>query len=340
MSTSYKWAAFVAIAGVLLATTINKSDRSELGTRPEQIYLPLQSERVDTTDDEAPSTVKSRTRRLAAVDFPYESSVQEQGPFVDDHSLDPEVSAFKWMDFVFESVRNASLAEYHETRIKAENGDAAAAYWLYEYFHICDYYPRVDWQLDRKLSEIQLRVDAMIDNANDTNLERLTKEIDEHTQGYQLCSVLDPAFDAKSAALEWLVRAADLGHMGAQRYFHMFARDLILANSYLAFQNPELISDFKIRAENYARELLKSGSPHVYLLMAEMYYVGDVYQRDYLKSYAYARAADLFGVAGDRVYAQNRVSMADVKLSPIQTQEAERLAREIRRAQWAESSDK
>ena len=64
-----------------------------------------------------------------------------------------------------------------------------------------------------------------------------------------------------------------------------------------------------------------------------MYYVGDVYQQDYLKSYAYARAADLFGVAEDRVYAQNRVSMADVKLSPIQTQEAERFAREIRRGQ-------
>ena len=68
----------------------------------------------------------------------------------------------------------------------------------------------------------------------------------------------------------------------------MLTRTGFNTSSYLAFQNPDLIFRFRLRADTYAKALLRSEHPQGLVLMARMFSVGDVYPQDRLMAYAYA----------------------------------------------------
>jgi hypothetical protein len=75
--------------------------------------------------------------------------------------------------------------------------------------------------------------------------------------------------------------------------------------------------------------MLASGHPQAYLLMARMLMIGDVYERDLVRAYAYARAADLIGSASVRTEAKERLDLITWELPPKLIPEAELAAREI-----------
>ncbi len=233
-------------------------------------------------------------------------------------------SFMAWMDAAVESVQNATPDEYRERRERAERGDAEAAFWLHWYFFMCMDSPRTEWQLERVLAEIR----EGIDGHDDAMREAMAQYAEQVLDGFRLCSVLEPEFDARLAALEWLQLAADLGYHGARRMYHFQAKHLLSgAASNLVFREPGRISEFKARAADYAHALMETGHPQAYLLAAEMYLAGAAYPRDYVKSYAYALAAMAFdGMESDTQMTRN---LARQHLSPSQVREAERLADEI-----------
>lgn len=229
-----------------------------------------------------------------------------------------------WTDAYYEAVENATPDDYRKTRERAEQGDAEAAFWLHWYFDICIHQPRTDWQLERTLAEIR----ESIEDYEGAMREAMAAEADRVVHGYRLCSILDPEFDARVASLEWLQVAADLGHHGALRLYHRQARMLLGAmSSNLGFREPGRIAEFKARSIDYAQALMETGHPQAYLLAAEMYFSGAAYPRDYVKSYAYALAANAFdAMESDTEITRNQ---ARRHLSPSQVREAERLADEI-----------
>ena len=247
------------------------------------------------------------------------------------YTLDFDVSINEWMADYREAVRDSTPDDYELKRQQAEEMDADAAYWLYEFYRVCENAPRADWQLEKVLSRAERRVDyAKSDGGSSRRLDRVQRMLDWYVGSYELCSFLGPEFDTRSESLAWLETAADLGHMGALRLYHSQARELLTGNdSNLVFHKPDLLYAFKMNSQKYARELLKTDHPQGYLLMARMYFVGDVYDQDFVKAYAYARAAYLVGTAGAQSDAQSWINVISSNLPPLDIPDAEGLAQEL-----------
>lgn len=248
------------------------------------------------------------------------------------YTLELDVSIEAWMRSYKQLVRNATVEDYELKRQEADNLDADAAYWLHLYYLNCEHAPRSKWQLDKALSRTQKNLEVWVSKTENPNLDRVIRSLDWYEQSFKQCSFLGPDFDVHLESLVWLERAVDLGHMGAQRLYHYQARELIAGNgSNLAFQYSNLIPEFKLRARRIARDLLATGHPQGYLLMARMYYMGDVYEQDYSKAYAYARAAYLTGTAGAQIDAQNWLRVIAANLPPAEIADAEQKAVELLR---------
>ena len=205
---------------------------------------------------------------------------------------------------------------------------------MYLYFEYCRHQPKSAWQLDILLSRLVERLDQNLRAGWEGAAERASDGSAALEQGFRLCSLLEPNHDFFSEALEWLELAADLGHMGAQRLYHRYARQLIVGFATpppLLLSRPELIGEFQLRADRYARALLQSGHPQGFLLLARMLFVGDVYQQDVLVAYAYALAVEQN--FGEVMRQQARISLDWIgkALPPAKLPEAESLARELLR---------
>ena len=244
--------------------------------------------------------------------------------------LELDVPMGEWKLNYEKLVQNATPQDHDQKRQMADELDADAAYWLHVFYSRCDSAPRTEMQLDQALARTQRHAERVIDAGHDGRLDRVLQSLDWYEQSFQLCSFLDPEFDARLESLIWLGKAADLGHMGALRLYHSQARLLIVGNdSNLVFQHPDLILEFKSRARRYARRLLETDHPQGYILTARMYYVGDVYEQDYSMAYAYARVASLIGTAGSQTDAQSWMGLIAVQLTPSQLADAEIMAAEI-----------
>lgn len=249
-----------------------------------------------------------------------------------EYELEPGVSMSEWKDALADKVREATPADFERHRERANAGDAEAAYWLHLYYLLCENAPRTDWQLDNRLSGIERYLDRVESSGGDLDPRRHDSSMADLEAGFRRCAFLGPEFDAGSAALDWLEIAADLGHMGAQRIYHFQARQLLTGFWYArVFERPELIPEFKDRADRYAKALLKTGHPQAYVLMARMLTIGDVYEQDYVKAHAYARAAELIGIDGTRADARRMQDWIARNLDPARVPDAEKMAQRILR---------
>jgi len=247
------------------------------------------------------------------------------------YSLPVDVRMSAWMEDYQESIRDSTREDFEQKQEEAKALDGEAAYWLYEFYSFCDRQPRSEWQLDNALSRVESRIERSERwRGNEWRLDRAQETLDEYEQGYQLCSFLGPDFDIKAAALAWLETAADLGHMGAMRLYHSQARRLLTEDdSTLGFQQPDLIHMFKSNARKYASQLLATGHPQGYLLMARMYYVGDVFKQDFNLAYAWAYAGLLAGTMAEQYDAQMWLRVIAQNLPPTNIRAAEKMAREL-----------
>lgn len=274
------------------------------------------------------TNVRGSSQADAPADVTAGSAVPE---FLSPYPLAENVSIGRWMEDYADSIRRSTPEDFEQKREEADELDAEAAYWLHEFYKFCDHQPRSDWQLDNALSRVESHVDrAARDRRRERRLDRAQETLDEYEQGYQLCSFLGPDFDAKAASLAWLETAANLGHMAALRLYHSQARELLTEDdSTLGFRQPDLIHLFKSNAKKYARQLLETGHPQGYLLMARMYYVGDVFEQDFNLAYSYAYAGFLAGATGAQYDAQMWMRVIAQNLPPTDIPAAEKLARDI-----------
>jgi TPR repeat protein len=255
-------------------------------------------------------------------------SADAQLPAANDFSA--EVSIQEGTLARFEDVITASPEELPQRRNEALSGDADAAFWMYLFFSHCDSQPRVAWQLERALGWAQDDLDRAIADNPDRIGDWQWVQAEKLEQGFALCSILGPDFDTVSASLHWLEIAADLGHLAAQSGYYEQARWLITSeDGSLVFQNPGLIENYKIRADTYAKALLRSGHPESLILMSKMLRMGDVYDRDLKMAHAYARAAELDGTEGVQRWAKALQSMVEWELPPSELTEADELARDL-----------
>ena len=91
----------------------------------------------------------------------------------------------------------------------------------------------------------------------------------------------------------------------------------------------DLLDEFKERADRYAKALIDAGHPQGYSLMSRMLIIGDVYERDYVRAYAYAYAVELVSQGEIVMEARSRMEGAKRHLRPDQILDAEWMAREI-----------
>ncbi|MEM7706190.1 MAG: hypothetical protein AAF358_11590 [Pseudomonadota bacterium] len=264
---------------------------------------------------------KTNWKRQGAVG-PIDTSTVNQaylGPFA------PGVRLDGWLEEYFFTIQDQSANDMEVQRNLAGKGDANAAFWMYVYCVHCLAGPRTDCQLERKLAEYEGMLNEP--NISDEQASQVTQGIENLYAILELCSDTVDNNNLRSEALQWLHTAADLGHMGARRLYHYYARWLILGNgSGLAFEYPGLVQEFQERAKTYANSILALGHVQAYVLLSEMYFAGDVYPRDFMQSYAYALAAE--EIEGDQLENTTRMRLRRVeyRLSPREKAEARKLA--------------
>ena len=320
-----KWVLFLSLIVVLLVVYQRPDTDSVVAVSPTESDAEAEVVGDDAgillgTQKQAPgSRSRSRPSGSPALDGPFAKPPSA-------YSLEHDVSIGKWMENYRQVVQNATVEDFELKRQQAAELDADAAYWLFEFYRHCQNAPRADWQLDKALSRAQQRVEFASGMQEDARLDQVLSKLDWHEQSFKLCSFLGPDFDTRLESLAWLETAADLGHMGALRLYHSQARALIAE---LVYQQPSLIPAFKTHARRYAGKLLETDHPQGYILMARMFYVGDVYNQDYGKAYAYARAAFLIGTAGGQSDAQNWMRLIGTKLPPSEIANAEQAAHEL-----------
>jgi hypothetical protein len=266
------------------------------------------------------STVKGTSKPVSSTPIPLAA-----------FTLDFETSIGEWMSDYSKSIRESSPEDFDLKQRQADKLDADAAYWLYEYYKYCNDAPRTDWQMEHVLTRVEQRVEhAGGEDGNSRRLDRMQKTLDWYEQAYQLCSVLGTEIDTHAESLAWLETAADLDHVAAMRLYHSQARELLTGDdSSLAYQQPDLIHAFALNARKYARELMEIGHPQAYMLMARMYFVGDVFEQNFTRAYAYARAGYLVGIQGSKTDAQNWLNVISPNLSPAEIPQAEKMAQDL-----------
>ncbi len=241
--------------------------------------------------------------------------------------LDETTGIDSWAAAQAEVIKSADPADFSKLKAQALAGDPEAAMWLYFFFDYCRKSPRTDWDVQNRLAQIEAVVQRSENQSRPIDVDQYEQSLDSLMQSYRLCRQLGADFDADSAALEWITNAADLGHMGAQRLYHYRARDLIAGyDADLVFRHPELIAVFQRNAANYARQLLASDHPQGLLLMARMLQIGDVFPKDAVKAYAYAKAAEIIGTEGVSEDARGRMRWIVWDLSDEEIEEATELA--------------
>ena len=233
-------------------------------------------------------------------------------PAVFEHSsvIDPSVSISGW-EWQQVPVDEAWTPErVHRALNSEESVDATEAFERFRLYKYCIAAPSNYEMLDREVGRVQEAFDEWIKKNPNRQLEWAEEDIDDAANAFELCRVLNSSsMTMAERALFWLERAADLGHMMAQRLYHAEARELLvgttagskLINS-VGFANPEKIYEFQRRCDQYATALLKLGHPQGYLLITRLLADGDVYERDLPLAYAYALLAqrtDADGVMGD-----------------------------------------
>ena len=276
------------------------------------------SGRIDS-ESTAPSVLRSQLQGP--------TPLAVQSPVLQDYPA--EFSPLQWFELQFEEMASALPEEIPERRKDALSGNADSAFWMYMYFDHCGSQPRAAWQLERALDEARNQLDRAIQEHYDNIDEWYTQHL-KLEQGFKLCAILGTDFDTVSAALEWLEIAADLGHLPAQSLYFEWAWYLIsLGNAALAFKHPGLVEEFKIRADTYVKALLHAKHPHALILMSQMLWMGGIYERDLLKAYAYARAAERFNSEETQQQAQAMQRLIESELPPAELNKANKLAREL-----------
>ena len=336
MRKGRKWLWVAGLAIVFIAIALNRSEPESDGSPAAEIETSTDTLPESPAPDDVVDEPGAAARGTTVVETPAGESAATASAMPDTvYILADDIRIGDWLDSFQESVRNSSAGDFELKRQKAEEDDGEAAYWLSEFYKYCDDAPRSDWQLDQALSRTEQWVTRATRDGNrrrdgDRRLYRLENSLNFYEQGYELCSFLGPDFDTKAESLAWLERSADLGYMPALRLYHSQARQLLTEDdATLGFQHPELISTFKANAKRYAQQLLAADHPQGYLLMARMYYVGDVYEQDYLTAYAYARAGYLVGTAGSQSDAVMWMRIIGSNLPPDVIPDAEKMASEF-----------
>lgn len=292
--------------------------------------------KVETGGDAPPGArpqrvVRSRVAEVGAPDGQpvktVESNLELLGPLAPGESMD------SWLNTVLQAVLKTPVERARSWRRAAEAGDAAAAFRQHVLAMLCLYGPRHGWQLDQRLDDLRDRLDKLeeLDETQaNQQVEYIQRELREAQATHALCAHLDPELDLRVEALEWLETAAELGHRGAQRFYPYFGRSLLLSfEGGLAFEQPGLVEEFQLRARRYGESLLATGHPEGYLAMSELYFDGSAYPRDYVRSYAYALAAEwLYGGQENRV-TQLRLRLLDGRISPEGKEQAMTLVAEL-----------
>lgn len=248
-------------------------------------------------------------------------------------SIDTNVHIEEWLKSVEKQFLEATPEALDRKRREADAGDAEAAMWLYIVHRECLFAPGSQSEMDGRVEMFENQLEA-VEGPPDYQ-EMLLLELEKLAHISEFCTVFaEEDSDLLEDTLVWLHRAADLGHMGAQRIYHARGRELItdLRNG-LAFRNPGLINEYVARADLYVRSLLENRHPHGLSLLSRMLAVGDVYEQDYPTAYAYARAAELVADGPLREEVMQRMNLAIRFLSPEELTEAEELARAIVR-EW------
>ncbi len=248
--------------------------------------------------------------------------------------VDAEVGIVDWRDRIGREIWRASPADIEDRRRRAEAREPESAFWLSEFLRLCLTVPRTERGQERHLSRINERLEVALRRQPDGDHSWAEDALEQSYNAFQNCAEIGPDEEPDLASLEWLELAADLGHQGAQRLYHAHAHELLLGTirpngRQLAFIYPDLIGEFRLRADRYARALLDSGSPQALTLMARMMAFGDVYQRDLVKAYAYAVAARLEGSAGLQHAATAWMDQLGEQLTTDEIAAAEDLAVEL-----------
>ncbi|MEM9304617.1 MAG: hypothetical protein AAGE01_21070 [Pseudomonadota bacterium] len=271
-----------------------------------------------------------RTRRATASAGDAEAS-QALAPFSRYTStIDTDVFVDEWLSQRYQAVFNGEPEDYERRLAAAEAGDADAAFDVYMLVNRCLDSPHTEWQLQQSVERLESRLLQMPEHS-EGDAEQLLNRIDAVHRAQDFCAVLDGAnVDLVAEGLRWLNRAADLGHMGAQRIYHAHARDLIAGqDGSLAFRQPGLIEEYKSRCDQYVRALLDAGHPQGLSLMSRMLTIGDVYERDPISAWAYARALERVGDGRLVAEAQARMNWVSRYVPPEDQREAESIADDI-----------
>ncbi|MEJ8566499.1 hypothetical protein [Elongatibacter sediminis] len=184
--------------------------------------------------------------------------------------------------------------------------DAEMAYRLYMYYGNCSVLPRTDTQADRRLQQIEDRVER----ARGRFLERLEGRADQILDDYELCSLIPPDEDARLEAVAWLSEAVRLGHEVAEVQFYEKAMGFILRSDRntntppLALLQPGVVMEFKDTARFAFARAMERGHPEAFLAMSRAVLEGLIYPRDPVLAYAYAVKAEM-EAATNRTIASN-----------------------------------
>ncbi|MEM9530143.1 MAG: hypothetical protein AAGA23_04440 [Pseudomonadota bacterium] len=315
--------ALLALGWMMLSernATEQKAEPVDLASPPPLVGGPEEGESIAAV--ERPDRMAAKARPDVgqdSLDLPIAETEAGAGA-----GLAPDVSPDSWRRALRDEVRAATVQDYERHRARGGRNDAQAAFWLHVFYYECRRAPRKEWQLDQRLAAVRRR----FDEAGDAGIaEHRDEQINLLLRSYERCAEIGPEVDAYLASLEWLQQAADLGHLGAQRLYHYYARMLIAQDqSDLVFQRPELIREFQLRADRYAQALLERDHPQGLLLMARMLNVGDVYPKDNVMAYAYARVAETEFSGELKADAEQRLAWIRRSLAPDQVLEAEEKA--------------
>lgn len=110
-----------------------------------------------------------------------------------------------------------------------------------------------------------------------------------NSKKYEDCKNLSP--ENFSSASEWLERAANQGHLGAQ-LLYVADPESIIGNQAEMLRNPENIQRYKESAVGYLRAAAARGSVDALLSLGNAYRVGTLTDLDPATSYAYYQAVE------------------------------------------------
>jgi len=231
-------------------------------------------------------------------------------------------------------------AAYDELVARARAGDARAACRLAQGLERCGTVPYWRQQVafdetrvidsEEKRGAPKEQIDQMIDFGAEKRL-RL-----ERLEAY--CAGLPPEHPEET--YDWMLRAADLGSIPAATRFA--TRPPISVGDLL--DHLDRLETFRLRAPDLAQRALAAGDPNIVVPLSRAYlatpedqirsFLGQAVKHDVVQGYALLRLSTLIAGA-EREYETKSLEGLRLKMSAAQVDQAEAIATELRRAQFA-----